>query len=59
MTPMTWLLIASAVGLVAYELWAAITRKAPTISQLVWWAPVGIRVALAFFAGCLMGHLFL
>ena len=55
---MTWLFWAGAAAIVTYELWAAVSKKAPTISQAVWWAPVGQKVALAFCAGVLAGHLF-
>ena len=50
-------LIAGAILMIIYELWAAITKKAPTISQFVWdWSkryPI-----VPFLFGLLMGHFF-
>ena len=52
-----WIILSSGVGLLlVYEIAAAITKRFPTISQLVWHYNVHPFVPFAF--GVLMGHFF-
>lgn len=54
---MTWLLLVSLGGLVGYEVYAAITKKDPTISQYVWTLSQRAPI-VPFLLGLLMGHFF-
>jgi hypothetical protein len=54
---MLGLLILGIILVVAYELWAVITQRASTISEIVWRTSIDYPL-LPFLAGVLMGHLF-
>ncbi len=54
---MVYLLVLGVVCLVVYEVWAAVTKRGPTISQLIWGLSRKSPI-VPFLMGLLMGHLF-
>lgn len=55
---MIWLLVASVVGLVTYEIYAAVSdRSGDTISELIWRFTLN-HPLIPFLFGVLMGHFF-
>lgn len=54
---MIWLLLVGIGALVGYELYAAITKREPTISQYVWMLSKRAPI-VPFLFGYLMGHFF-
>lgn len=51
-----WVIIATVVALVGFDIAAAVTEL-PTISEVIW-ANVGKHPVIPFAAGMLCGHLF-
>ena len=56
-SPWTVALLVGCALLIAYEVYAAVTRATPTISGIVWY--LSRSPAVPFFFGLLMGHFFL
>jgi hypothetical protein len=54
---MLGLLILGILLVLAYEVWAIVTQRASTISEIVW-RTAATSPLLPFLAGLLMGHLF-
>ena len=54
---MLWLAAGGLVLLTVYEVWAAISHKAPTLSQWIW-ALSARSPIIPFLFGLLMGHFF-
>lgn len=55
---MIWLPLVGLALLVIYEVWAAITHRAPTESEWIW-RLTGDHPSIPFALGLLCGHLFL
>jgi hypothetical protein len=55
---MWWLLVAGAALIIGYEIWAAVTNAAPTLSELVWSLNAPAAFFVGFGGGVLVGHLF-